>query len=34
MSRRTQVHSELKGVSGTPGYMAPEMLRREVPTTG
>ena len=31
MSRRTtQVHSELKGASGTPGYMAPEMLRREV----
>ena len=30
MSRRTtQVHSELKGASGTPGYMAPEMLRRE-----
>jgi len=25
-----RVHSELKGASGTPGYMAPEMLRREV----
>jgi len=25
-----RVHTELKGASGTPGYMAPEMLRKEV----
>ena len=30
MGLACRVHSELKGASGTPGYMAPEMLRREV----